>query len=155
MCYSVNSSPSLLIWHLLTLVRHMPEDLAGLINWGSCSDCSDSLGSNRNAQSLKTILLEKAVCMWHCVWRDVSGPAVTPLVAGGLALSAPTASQQACRPTWTLRASQGSASPCRHRTRVFSLAVPSRGTHQSPSLPASTQNATVPSTHRGSGPTER
>ena len=122
------------------------------------SDCSDSMTIPAQTgmcnYSGEYDLRKAFACDTLCDWT-ASGPAVTPRVAGGLVSSAPTAWRRACRPTWTPRASRGSASPCQHRTRVSSSAVPSKDTRQSRSLLASTQSATAPSTHRDSGPTER
>lgn len=117
----------------------------------SSSDGSDSM----NIPVLIGMCNNKRIkCDTLCDWM-AQGLLWLLCVAGGLVSSAPTAWRRACRRTWTPRASQGSASLCQPRTRVYSLAVPSKGTRQSRSQLASTQSVTAPSTHRDSGPTGR
>lgn len=93
-------------------------------------------------------------CSVYCISKAL-GLMRLPCVADGLVSSAQTAWRQACRLTWTRRASLGWALLCQHRTRVCSSAAPSKGTRQSRSQLASTPSATAPSTPRDSGPTER
>ena len=150
---SKHSSASPLRWYLHTLMRHMSEDLAGLFTTTLVAVTARP-SSNWNVQ-LRGEKTEKSLRVLFCLWLDGSGTKWLTCLAGALVSSAPTVWQRACRPTWTPRASRHSASPCRHRIRVSSSAAPSNDTHLSPSLRASTQSAIAPSTHRGSGPTER